>query len=493
MRHGLRWALAALAVLGASAIMVIAILLVRRRAPEGGYFSDGDRAAGVFGVLATGFALLLGFVIFLAFTKFDGSRAGAEAEALAVVQLFETAQLMPADAGPELAGEVECYARSVVSLEWPAMEEGSGSDAISPWGFAMLRTIQSVEPETASEESAYDSWLAQSNARQEARRDRLHAADGVVPLPVWIVLLLTAVLVLGYLLFFADSGERALVQALLAGSVTAVIVASLLVLASLNRPYDQDVGGIRPVAMERSLEIISAARVGLDLDEPVPCDAIRATPVSAPPQGRSTADARIDAIAAVLLAMAAVATAWSSYQASRWTGEQAKAFSAANAARLESTRSSGLANAQTQVDVAVFTQWVDAELREETELAAFYEQRFRDEFKPAFQAWLRTDPFNDPTAPPSPFAMDEYQLAATQQAGELSATAETSAELARTNIQRATNYVLGVVLFATALFFAGISTRLSSTRLRAVILGIGCLVFIVAASWIATFPVNLTI
>ena len=208
---------------------------------------------------------------------------------------------------------------------------------------------------------------------------------------------------------------------------------------------------------------------------------------------RSTADRRIDTIAAVLLAVAAVATAWSSYQASRWTGEQAKAFSAGNAARVESTRSSSLANAQTQVDVAVFTSWVDARLRGEADLAAFYEQRFRDEFQPAFRAWLATDPFEDPSAPPSPFAMDEYQLAATQEANELSATAEASAELARTNIQRATNYVLGVVLFATSLFFAGISTKLNSTRLRGVVLGVGCVVFVLAASWIATFPISLSI
>ena len=75
----MRWALGALIVSGASAGMIAAILRVRRHAPEGGYFDDGDRAAGVFGVLATGFALLLGFVIFLAFTKYDGSHAGAEA------------------------------------------------------------------------------------------------------------------------------------------------------------------------------------------------------------------------------------------------------------------------------------------------------------------------------------------------------------------------------------------------------------------------------
>lgn len=89
--------------------------------------------------------------------------------------------------------------------------------------------------------------------------------------------------------------------------------------------------------------------------------------------------------------------------------------------------------------------------------------------------------------------MEEYRLAATQEATALSATAEASAELARTNIQRATNYVLGAVLFATSLFFAGISTKLNGTRLRGVILSVGCVVFLSAATWIATFPISLSI
>jgi hypothetical protein len=89
--------------------------------------------------------------------------------------------------------------------------------------------------------------------------------------------------------------------------------------------------------------------------------------------------------------------------------------------------------------------------------------------------------------------MDQYQLATREQATELESTAEASAELARTYVQRATNYVLGVVLFATSLFFAGISTKLSSTRLRGVILAVGCVVFLSALSWIATFPISLSI
>lgn len=201
----------------------------------------------------------------------------------------------------------------------------------------------------------------------------------------------------------------------------------------------------------------------------------------------------VEIASTVLLALAAVATAWSSYQASRWTGEQAKAFGAANAARVESTRASDLANAQKEVDVAVFIQWVDASVRGEQDLADFYRARFRDEFEPALEAWLATDPFEDPDAPLTPFSLPEYRLAAEDEAARLEAEAEEAADQARTNIQRATNYVLGVVLFAVSLFFAGISTKLGSRRLRQVVLGIGCTVFLVAGVWIATFPVSLSV
>ena len=201
----------------------------------------------------------------------------------------------------------------------------------------------------------------------------------------------------------------------------------------------------------------------------------------------------VEIVAAVLLASAAVATAWSSYQASRWTGEQAKAFASANAARVESTRASDLANAQSEIDVTTFSQWVDAFLQGNDEIATFYERRFREEFRPAFHAWLRTDPFDDRSAPDSPFAMPQYVLAANEQAEALDAEAELTAAQARDDVQRATNYVLGVVLFAVSLFFAGISTKLGNHRIRAVVVGIGCAIFFVTAAWIATFPVSLSI
>jgi hypothetical protein len=95
---------------------IAAMLWVRRTAPDGSYFHDGDRAAGVFGVLATGFAVLLGFVVFLAFTSYDTARSGAETEAGIVADQIETAQLFPQPASGELKAELICYARSVVGV-----------------------------------------------------------------------------------------------------------------------------------------------------------------------------------------------------------------------------------------------------------------------------------------------------------------------------------------------------------------------------------------
>src|SRR5262249_3477843 len=152
--------------------------------------------------------------------------------------------------------------------------------------------------------------------------------------------------------------------------------------------------------------------------------------------------------------------AWSGYQASRWNGEQAKAAARANANRIESTKAAALANTQTQIDVATFTSWVDAFAQDQTELADFYFKRFRAEFKPAVVAWIATRPRRNPNAPLTPFAMPQYRLAARAEAERLDAQAESFAAKARTDIERSTNYVLGVVLFAAALFFAGMSAKL---------------------------------
>ena len=197
--------------------------------------------------------------------------------------------------------------------------------------------------------------------------------------------------------------------------------------------------------------------------------------------------------AAILLAFAAVATAWSSYQANRWNGEQAKTSASVNKTRIEAARATGLANAQQEVDVATFMQWVDSYARSEDELVSFYQKRFRAEFRPAFAAWIATKPLKTQGAPLTPFAMPQYRQAARVEAERLDQTAEELSAKVRRNIQRSSNYVLGVVLFAVSLFFAGMSTKLTSAGPRKALLIVGCVLFLGAVIWIATFPISLAV
>ena len=264
---------AGLIVVVAAAFAITAMLLVRRRAPAGSYFEDGDRAAGVFGVLATGFAVLLGFVVFLAFESFDTSRSGAETEAQLVTEQFETAQLFPVAVRARLSGELVCYARTVTHQEWPEMQAGTLGDSVNPWGIAMFRTLRTVEPRTASEQAAYSKWLDQRSDREDARADRTHGAEGVIPVPLWIVLFLSAAIIFVFMLFFADSAERAIVQATMMGGVVIVISSTLLLLWFLDNPYQAGVGGLRPVAMERGIRILDQEARVVGGKITIPCDA----------------------------------------------------------------------------------------------------------------------------------------------------------------------------------------------------------------------------
>ena len=209
-----------------------------------------------------------------------------------------------------------------------------------------------------------------------------------------------------------------------------------------------------------------------------------------PPEGGRSSQ---ELLVTVLLVVAALGTSWSSYQATRWNGEQAAAAGRTNAIRIEAARAQGLSQAQTQVDVATFIAWADADQRGDEKVADFYVARFRDEFRPAYDAWRATDPFTNEKAPPTPFAMDGYQVSSRDDATRLDAAAEASAAEVRLNIQRSSNYVLTVVLYAVVLFFAGMSTKLQNKRLRWVMTLTGCAVLVAAVGWIATFPVSLKV
>jgi hypothetical protein len=140
--------------------------------------------------------------------------------------------------------------------------------------------LSSAHPRTAIEQAAFSKWLDQRSDREQARVDRIHGGEGVIPVPLWIVLLLTAAVIFVFMLFFADSAERAVVQATMIGGVAIVITSTLLLVYFLDNPYNAGIGSLRPVAMERTVRILdnNAAAIGEKLT--MPCDK-RGTPSGA--------------------------------------------------------------------------------------------------------------------------------------------------------------------------------------------------------------------
>jgi hypothetical protein len=203
-------------------------------------------------------------------------------------------------------------------------------------------------------------------------------------------------------------------------------------------------------------------------------------------------DRWLDWIATGLLALATVATAWAAFQSREWTGQQAQGYSHATAKRIAVNRAAAEANRQVQIDVATFIQWVDANAHGDARLADFYRSRFRNEFKPAFAAWLATKPFTNPNAPATPFGLPAYRLAASVEADDLDVSAAADSDRAKAANERANNYMLAVVLFASSGFFAGMSAKLRTRNARITLLAIGCVLFVGTVVWLATLPVQLT-
>jgi hypothetical protein len=266
-------------VIGLSGIAVAVLFVVRRSSPHGGHFDDTSRATGVFTILATFFAVLFAFVVLFAFGSYDRSTSSAETEAEVVIQQFETAQLLPDDSRAQLSSEVQCYARSVVHQEWPAMMRGEVLDA-NTWDTQLFRTLQRVDPTTPAEQAAYAQWLDQRSEREQARHERELGEEGVIPMPLWFVLGISAAVVWGFVFLFADRGEGAFVQGVMVASVTMMIVSGMLVINFLDHPYNPGSGGLRPTAMNETLHHMDETIVALDLDLPELCDEAGQPPAS---------------------------------------------------------------------------------------------------------------------------------------------------------------------------------------------------------------------
>ena len=217
---------------------------------------------------------------------------------------------------------------------------------------------------------------------------------------------------------------------------------------------------------------------------------------------------RVELVATVVLSIAAILTAWSVFQGSKWGGLESFQLAEANAARTESVRADNTANEQALADITLFDNWLLA-LQEDFNnglihsddpldahpeaLSSFFYRHMREEFKPSIEAWVATDPFGSTGVEESsllPYEMDVYQLAARQEAIRLSLVSEGLVEDAYESNGNSDAYVFTAVLFAVVLFFAAVSGKMDYWRNRFIVLTVGVLVLIGTSIFLVTLPIE---
>jgi hypothetical protein len=167
----------------------------------------------------------------------------------------------------------------------------------------------------------------------------------------------------------------------------------------------------------------------------------------------------IEIIEAMILALVAVATAWSGYQAAKWAGSRAEQYARASRLRVTAEGLATLAGQERIYDSDTFNVWLAARLDGKEKEAEFFERRFRDEYRPAFTAWLKTDPFNNAQAPPGPIFMPDYHNAKHAQFRDLTKQAAEMADQGTKSGETGDQYVRITVLLATVLLITAIGQR----------------------------------
>jgi len=196
-------------------------------------------------------------------------------------------------------------------------------------------------------------------------------------------------------------------------------------------------------------------------------------------------------VGALLLSLATVATSWCAYQSARWSGVQTVQFAESNGDRTKATTAYTIGAQTAAYDATVTIELVNLYFDQDWEALEFMTQHMaRPEYLPAIEAWVNTNPIENPDAPKTPLDMPEYNNEWLDAGDELMKSSEKKTALAKASNQKSDNYVLLTVMFASVLFFAGISSKFVAKWLQYFFLGFGGLVFITAFTVMFSQPVH---
>src|SRR6202046_1178569 len=183
----------------------------------------------------------------------------------------------------------------------------------------------------------------------------------------------------------------------------------------------------------------------------------------------------LEIVEALILAIVAITTAWSGYQAALWTGHQSELYGQASKLRVQAEGAATYANQERLYNSSTVVEWLKAEAHGDKKLADLFERRLLPEFRPSFEAWKKTDPLNNPDAPAGPQLMPEYRSSKTEMAARLNDQATEAFDHGTKGREYADQYVRATVTLATVLLLIVVSQRFKAHRVRVGLLLIAAL------------------
>jgi hypothetical protein len=204
--------------------------------------------------------------------------------------------------------------------------------------------------------------------------------------------------------------------------------------------------------------------------------------------GESSGQAILEIVEALVLAIVAIATAWSGYQAALWTGHQSELYGEASKLRVQAEGAATYANQERLYNASTVVEWLKAEAHNDKKLTDLFERRFLPEFRPAFEAWKKTDPLNNPNAPAGPQLMAEYRSSKSETAARLNDQATKAFDQGTKGREYADQYVRATVMLATVLLLIAVSQRFQTRGVRVGLLVIAAFLLCVPVYHIITLP-----
>jgi hypothetical protein len=196
----------------------------------------------------------------------------------------------------------------------------------------------------------------------------------------------------------------------------------------------------------------------------------------------------LEIVEAVVLAIVAITTAWSGYQAALWTGHQSELYGQASKLRVQAEGAAAFANQERMYNASTVVVWLEAEAHGDKKLTELFERRFLPEFRPVFEAWKKTDPLNNPNAPAGPQLMPGFQSTKTQEAARLNDQATEAFERGTQGRQFADQYVRATVTLATVLLLVAVSQRFKTRNVRVALITIAMVLLCFPLYHILTLP-----